>query len=345
MNELMRVKLTTSFPHEPIIRQTPGERATWENFQFLVDEPVDECDFWVVYEGLTSTERAHCPESRVILITGEPPAIKKYNRRFLKQFSTVVTCHDKLNHPAVIHSQTALPWAIGRKVVKSAKLYPFTLSYDHLKSIRTFDKKRLISTVSSTKADIDGHTKRLEFVRALAAHFSPSFDLFGRGMRPVEDKWDAIAPYKYHIVIENSRHRDYWTEKLADTFLAGAYPFYYGCPNLTDYFSSDSFTPIDIDDLEGSISTIESCIANDQYEKSAAAISAARLLVLDKYNLFPLVANLCSNMSPDSSSSEITLRPEHTYSLKRNVRLKIRPRTRWRAVRSRIPTLPRRRPE
>lgn len=336
MVQPIRVKLTTSFPEEPIIRQTPGRSGRWDNCQFYVNEHIDQCDFWVVYEGLVGTERTNCPRSNVVLVTGEPTALKKYNTRFLKQFRTVVTSQRRLKHPNVICSQTALPWHVGRKVVENAKSYPFTLDYDQLKSIRSFEKERVISVVSSSKADSKGHAKRLEFVRALSAHFGPNLDLFGRGIRYVEDKWDAIAPYKYHIVIENSCHTDCWTEKLADTYLAGAYPFYYGCPNLTDYFPRDSFTPIDIDDVNGSISVIENCIAHNLYERSLEAINVARSLVLDKYNLFAVIASLCNNAGASTTRLEITLQPEHTYFLKRNIRLKIRPRSRFRGLRSRI---------
>ena len=39
-------------------------------------------------------------------------------------------------------------------------------------------------------------------------------------LNDIPDKWDAIAPYKYHIVFDNLlSNRTHWSEKLADSFL------------------------------------------------------------------------------------------------------------------------------
>ena len=96
--------------------------------------------------------------------------------------------------------------------------------------------------------------------------FGDEVDVFGRGLKDFEDKWEVIAPYKYHIAIENSSTEDYWTEKLADCFLAGSYPFYYGCPNLDDYFPQKTYTSIDINNVEETIAIIKQKIEEKQFE-------------------------------------------------------------------------------
>ena len=149
----------------------------------------------------------------------------------------------------------------------------------------------------------------------LQDHFGSSIDVFGRGIRDIEDKWDAIAEYKYHIAIENSSYDDYWTEKLSDCYLAGAYPFYYGCPNLYEYFPLGSFTKIDIDEPEKAISTIESVINSNTYEASTQALSSAKNLVLDKHNLFAMLSEFISTKIAERANATqlqrqyITLRP------------------------------------
>jgi hypothetical protein len=117
-------------------------------------------------------------------------------------------------------------------------------------------------------------------------------DVFGWGIRDIGDKWEAIAEYKYHIVIENCVYPDYWTEKLSDTYLGGDYPIYSGCPNLSRYFNPDAFTAIDISNVEESIEKIENCIKNDLYENSRLAIQEAKNKVLNQYNLFAIIHNL-----------------------------------------------------
>lgn len=59
-----------------------------------------------------------------------------------------------------------------------------------------------------------------------------------------------MSKYKYVLAIENGQCMDYWTEKLADSYLAGCYPIYYGCPNISDYFKQDSMLKVDIRDYE-----------------------------------------------------------------------------------------------
>lgn len=234
-------------------------------------------------------------------------------------------------------TQMGLPWHVGRSVLMDLESYPFTMDYDLLKGMHDFRKDRSISLISSSKSYSPDHAKRLEFARTAYEHFGSRLDFFAGGIRYVEDKWGALATYKYHIVIEDYLHSDCWMEKLADTFLAGSYPLYYECPNLADYFPRDSYTTIDINDVEKSVALIEKVINDNTYERSKIAIMQARELVLDKYNVFVVIEDLCTANNVDPiSESEMTLLPEHTYSIKRKIRLKLRPRSRCRALRTRL---------
>ena len=320
---VIKIKLTTCFPKEPIARQTPQNSGVWSNCQFLVDQEVDECDFWVVYEGLLRDEKTLCPKQNTIFITGEPPSTRKYDPRFLGQFAVIITCHADLKHPNMIFTQQGFPWHVGRRVVQDADTFPFTLDYDRLKAIDHFQKDKLISVISSAQLDTRGHKRRLSFVQMLGNHYDSGLDIFGRGIRFVEDKWDAIARYQYHIVVENEALPDYWTEKLADAYLGGAYPFYYGCLNLSDYFPSGAYTPIDIEDPEGAISTIKHAIQNEQYTRSLNELKAARELVLDRYNLFSMLSEICNRFSAQRRKVKVVLKPESVRSLRRKVQRKL----------------------
>ncbi len=109
--------------------------------------------------------------------------------------------------------------------------------------------------------------------------------------------------------MENSRYPHYFTEKLTDTYLGHAYPFYYGCPNLSDYYSADAFTPIDIKDPKTAIKNIERAIDADLYSLNQKHLHEARDLTLNKYNLFPMLAEICQHPFEHSRES-ITLYPE-----------------------------------
>ena len=306
---MIRVKLTTAFPEWPLIRQTPGEKGVWGDYQFHINEKLEECDFWIVYEGLRTAETAMCDPARTILITGEPPDLKRYDEKYLGQFAVVVTCHSGMKHPHVIAMQQAQPWHVGRRM-SSDGVITYSKNYDALQSMMQIQKDRLVSVICSSKSTTKHYKNRIAFVEALESHFGANIDIYGRDLNYVEDKWDAIARYKYHVVLENGVYEHYWTEKLADAFLGGAYPLYYGCPNIHDYFQGQSLQCIDIQDVSGALRIMDSVIEGNQYEKSISAIDQARRVVLEKYNLFALMTRLCSEVTKSNKQRRVLILPE-----------------------------------
>ena len=293
---MIHVKLT--FPGWPIERQTPNHSGVWENCRFFINEPVGRCDYWVVCEGLVKREKTTCPRENTILITCEPPTLKEYPQYFLDQFATVITCHPDIKHNNPIFQQPGLPWHIGRRQKNHVNL-SFSKDYDELMSITRFNKDKEISVISSAKNDSVGHRQRVHFVKILKRRFGDKIDVFGRGIREIEDKWDALARYKYHVALENSSVEDYWTEKLSDAFLAGCYPIYYGSPNIDQYFSASALTRIDINHPEKAIQIIETCIKESRFEKAQEEIKKARSDILNRYNLFAMISAHVDNNQYD----------------------------------------------
>jgi hypothetical protein len=308
---MILVKCSIEGSEFPVIWQTPGGKGIWGDCKFVLDPDLDECDHWIVYEGLKKPATTLCPKSNVILITGEPPEVRRYNPFFLRQFARVLTSQPVILHRNVVHTQTGLPWFVGVRYIKSERRWDPHNSrpYDVLKSIENINKTKKMSVVTSDKVAIKGHRKRLDFVHKLEKRFGNEIDVFITSKVDLEDKWDAIAPYRYHISIENTVCPDFWTEKLADVYLGLAYPIYHGCPNLEKYFPTKSFTRIDIDDFEGSAKTIESLLQNDIYEERLGALQQSKNLVLDKYNLFALMAGQCKEI-PGQTKERVTIKPE-----------------------------------
>ncbi len=55
---------------------------------------------------------------------------------------------------------------------------------------------------------------------------------------------------QFGVVIENTSHRGYFTEKILDCFLLKTIPIYWGCSNIGDYFDIDGIITFDnVDDL------------------------------------------------------------------------------------------------
>lgn len=291
---MITVKLTC--PDWPIARQTPRQQGTWGNYTFILDQEKKDCDYWVVFEGLPKGETAYCPRENTILITAEPPTLKQYRPEFLRQFALVITCRADLKHPRTIIDQPGLPWHVGRRQKNHVNL-SWSKDYDELSATAHYEKKKELSVISSTKTFSDGHRLRLAFVNTLQNHFGDRIDVFGRGIREIEDKWDALAPYKYHIAIENCAVNDYWTEKISDPFLAGCHPIYAGCPNIEKYFSPKAFTKIDLLQPQKAIGIIEDCLESKRYEQSLKEIQESRDAVLNRYNIFPMIVSHIDNLA------------------------------------------------
>jgi hypothetical protein len=57
-----------------------------------------------------------------------------------------------------------------------------------------------------------------------------------------------VSSYKYSFAIENFHNEYYWSEKIADCFLAWTMPIYYGCEYINNFFPLEAMIRIDIND-------------------------------------------------------------------------------------------------
>lgn len=54
-----------------------------------------------------------------------------------------------------------------------------------------------------------------------------------------EGKKDPCWNSMFHIAVENSQNKGYFTEKIIDAFLSKTIPIYWGCPNIDEFFDTD----------------------------------------------------------------------------------------------------------
>ena len=324
---MIKIKITHPYGNWPLARQTPHNSGIWGDCQFFINDNTKECDYWFVFDDLLKDESVICDPKNIFIITLEFPAIRtNINLDFLKQFDTVFTYSRQIDHPRVIDILAPFPWHIGVNNTNSKTTTSNYKVYNDFKNKPVLNKSKLISVISSNKAFTEGHRKRLKFVEALQDYFGDNIDVFGRGIKDFADKWDVIAPYKYHIALENSSCHNGISEKLYDSFLGEAFPFYYGCPNASDYFSEKSFIAIDIDDIEKSLKIIESSIANKAYEENIQYVRESKDIVVDKYNIFNLMSDYCKNISITNersvSRSLFKLKSEDYFTLSSKDKLK-----------------------
>lgn len=313
-----------------ILSQTKGRKGVSNcgKYRFYVNEEVEDPDF-VIIRGKSSKKPMTfnvAPEN-VILATSEPYSVLAYPRDYCNQFGLVCSCQENLKHRNVRFTPAIIFWFAGVRFDAKGRPTP-AKDYDCLKAAPTPQKTKLISVVSSTKAFTKGHVDRIRFVERLKERYGDKIDIFGRGYNGFEDKCDVITPYKYHIVIENSRAKYYWTEKLSDSFICESYPIYYGCTNIDEYFPEGSYSTIDINDFEGSVKVIDELLANDAYEKAKPLLKECKDKVLDEYNLFNYLARIMDEMDPSLPRRKATIKPcksmhslhnVYNYLIKRNV--------------------------
>ena len=275
-------------------RQLPGDHSQWGKCRFVFDPYAQEYDWLIVYHDLprelksASIEKLHCPREKTILITGEPSSITVYGTYFLQQFGFIITSQEPwaINHPNAIFTQPGLVWYYGAPRDRKKK---HLLTYDEISQIPPISKTKIISTVcSSRQGRLTMHYKRFQFTNKLKA-LIPELDIFGHGVKTMNDKAEALDSYQYHVAIENHVYPHHLTEKLPDAFLGYTLPFYHGCPNATDYFPKESFIPIDINDLGRTVEIIRNTIANNEYKDRLPYIIEARKRALEEYNLFAVL--------------------------------------------------------
>lgn len=317
---MKRIKLSIAQDNEKCNRQLPNSGFVWKGYEFIINQPCEEADYWVVYsKGKHETETCRVAPENTLFITGEPDSVYHYSKGYVNQFAKVLSCQEHLKHKNMVMSQPAQPWHIGKLTKRiegsrseEAVAAEYSHTYDDLKASAP-EKTKLISVITSNRAFTKGHRERIDFVMKLKEHYGDKLDMFGWGFNGFEDKWDVIAPYKYHIAIENASIPYYWTEKLADTYLGNAFPIYYGAKKVDEYFSKDAYIAIDIHDVDDAIRKIDNAIANNLAENRKVEIEKAKQLVLDKYNLFNLIVEQIQDMNPDAPKVQYTIKHDMAF--------------------------------
>jgi hypothetical protein len=298
------IKLTTPWDHD-FLKRTPGGTGIFGNYRFEINNACSECDYWVVWGGLRDYEKVKCPPQNRIYITDESHSERTFYPEFLAQFPTVIACRKDIIHPHLIASHDLGIWH-------------FNKSYDEVANLKITEKSKRISVVSSDLTLLEGHRKRLAYLKQLQEHFRDRVDYFGRGINPLPDKFDGIANYSYSVAIENSFLPGYFTEKLFECFLTNTFPLYYGCPDLENYFDNRSFARIDINAPEKALAITEEILKQDRYHEVLPYVVEAKKRYLNEYYFFPAVIRIIEKddlLREAKRSSACVVFPESFYRL------------------------------
>jgi len=317
---MLTIKLSLpGFEHPDISQFTGTLDNTFRNCVFYINrDDILSADFWVCLEGpYKSRETCRVNKKNVIYLAAEVAWPRFFydnelKRSFLSQFGRVYTCHD-VYADNVVFCPPYLPWMINANHGQSI-FSACDRDKSYFSGLNQLPKTKQLSVFCSAQTWTNDHKMRLKFVKALKSHFGDTLDWFGNGIQPLERKWEGIAPYKYHLVLENQSRFDVITEKLYDSFLGLAYPIYYGAPNVGDYFDLNAMSTINILDLNGSIKKIEQILTTDPYHATLPALVESKSRVLTKYNLFERIVDLCEasyqgSSTEAKSAEQVVLKP------------------------------------
>lgn len=298
-------------------RTIPGEEPEHGEYIFTADKSCTHYDWLVVYDEFPRRQESSevvngkfllaCPKERTILATGEPTSVKFYNSVYTDQFGHLLTNrpYEAEKHHHYHFGRGYYTWFVGR-------------DYPAVRSFVAPKKTKVISAVYSSKNMRHTlHHARNVLLDYLVENVK-GLDRFGKGVRQIKFKYEALDEYKYHIAVENHIGAGHWSEKIADALLCECLPFYAGDPTLAEILPKDSFIPIPIDDPKKAAEIINASIAANEYEKRLPAIKEARRLIMEKYNFRDQVIELIESSKDaaaipfDSSKKEFLVTRKHT---------------------------------
>ena len=268
-----------------------GNVFDWEGrIRFTCDPAEADYDWLCVYDEIPGRwpELRHgamplrCPPGQTILATQEPVSVKSYNEAYTGQFAYLLTNRPREaeRHPGYVRGEGYMVWYTGRSFAEeAARRMP-----------SPEEKTKGVSAVcSAKKMRHTNHIDRFRMVGAIVESV-PGVDWFGKGVRPLRRKFEALDPYKYSIAGENHVAPGHWTEKLADPIVCGCLAFYAGDPSVSRTLPEGSFVPIPVDDPAAAVKIVREAVEAGEWERRRGAIAEARRLLLEKYNLFAQLA-------------------------------------------------------
>lgn len=201
----------------------------------------------------------HRLKAKISIMVQEPRVIHARHRRWLK------LTHRKFFR--VFSHDRALVDALPNGV-----FVPFGTTWVPDWESRDLTKTKMCSLIASAKRSQVGHRLRHDIADWSAAE-GIGLDVMGGGYAPFDEKADGLAPYRYSVVIENSREADYFSEKLLDALFCLAVPIYWGCPNIGDYIDTSGLI---ICESEAEIQAALRAMSEEDYAARVPALERAR---------------------------------------------------------------------
>ena len=266
---------------------------------------------WSIYVGNASREFTPDPQSKNIFMLVEPPEVYNYRIEYLARFDLVAgpKFEQYTSLPNYLFSQVALPWSVGvsfqdtsldirsrlmrklpgrfRSILKKEALVSFDIA-ELMQS--KLEKDYQLSIITSSKSETPMQKQRLDFIKYLEGRNVVPLNVYGRGFKPIRDKFDVLSKSTHHLALENSSHYGNWTEKLADPILGLNRTYYAGAPDINDYFSPEAVLPIDLSNFEKAAEIIEEDFLTIEYNEFI--LEEARRQLVSEYSFESIVKRI-----------------------------------------------------
>jgi len=182
-------------------------------------------------------------------------------------------------------------------------------TYDELtqEEENPYFKNKLLSSIQSAKRTTWGHALRYNFLENFMREHGDLLDLYGfddkycAGMpfRNKElknnDKFHALSQYKYCFAFDNQDTiKNFFGTQFTDAILYWTVPIYWGGADLQRFFPPGSYIQIDLKDLN-TPEQVVNFLKEDDYSARVESLKEARDLILNKYNLWPLIEDIIKN--------------------------------------------------
>lgn len=286
----MLIKIERYYSYPNISRQTPASAMQWKDFTFT-EEDITECDYLVILDYPKNNISIMVNPDNILSLCLEPPnEVSKYRQYANKQVSLIINQLDIKRNNLLSHA--ALPWHIDK-------------DYDFLNALKQEDlvKEDKVVWITSNQQSSKGHRQRMSFLNDIKP--LPFVSLYGRGINPVDDKWEVLSKSKYAIAYENFQNDYYWTEKIMDCYLSYTMPIYFGCTKIADFFPENSYIQLDPKDKHISL-FLKEIVQSNKWEDNKEAIIEARNRVLNQYQLFPFLHQHISQLEANKNAVSLT---------------------------------------
>jgi hypothetical protein len=258
--------------------QTPGNSGIWKDMSATTD--IDEADYYIILEA---TDMPVPDPARTFYFSREPRGVG----------SGMGPMDSKIRHFSFLtgNSYFSTFWYCERA--------GYTKTYDELIKLQPQEKSKGMSCTVSEKTWLPGMLSRVEFVKAFQKSHGDKLDLFGRIKRLPEltdfvleieddDKYNTLETYKYCLAFDNGTYPNYFATQFTDTLLSWTLPIYNVAPGISnthEFFPEGSYVPFDARN-HNEIDRVVNFLDSDSFEDHIPAMTEARDLILNKYNLW-----------------------------------------------------------